>query len=225
MLDKYNVRNATTIVLTTPETNAGRSLVKTIIEHPPISFKPPRYDRDGHETYRVRARSETRYHSRWANYFSMVFVDEASKIKSPASLRHIGIQRLLSRRWVFITATPMINKGTCILGPMSIIWESIVAKVEKMANPEMSKWLSEQVPSLDAYSKASDLSEKEFRRLGVLKPYSAKLLLESENTPLIASCFLLIEQSMVLRRTTAHRSDCTLSESRRDWPRIFCGFR
>jgi hypothetical protein len=67
----------------------------------------------------------------------MVFVDEASKIKSPASLRHIGIQRLLSRRWVFITATPMINKGTCILGPMFIIWESIVAEVEKMANPEI----------------------------------------------------------------------------------------
>jgi hypothetical protein len=128
MLDKYNVRNATTIVLTTPETHAERSLVKTIIEHPPISFKPPRYDCDGHETYRVKARSEIRYHSRWANYFSMVFVDEASKIKSPASLRHIGIQRLLSHRWVFITATPMVNKGTCILGRVSMSKRRIEAR-------------------------------------------------------------------------------------------------
>lgn len=43
------------------------------------------------------------------------------------------------------------------------------------------------------------------RRLALLSPYSAKLLLQSGNRPLIAECFPLIEDLIVLRRTTASR--------------------
>ena len=47
MLDPFDERNSRTIVLTTPETNAERSLVKTEIEHPPVSYTKPKFDSDG----------------------------------------------------------------------------------------------------------------------------------------------------------------------------------
>ncbi|KAI4648529.1 uncharacterized protein J4E79_010151 [Alternaria viburni] len=205
MLDPFDERNSRTIVLTTPETNAERSLVKTEIEHPPVSYTKPKFDSDGNEIYFQKARIEKRYHSRWEKTFSVVIVDEATKIKSPASMRHIAIQRLKANRWVFVTATPMINKGTCILGPMAIIWETLKDRISQQNDTEETKWFREQLPDISVYNKANDLEDDDPHRLGVLNPYSAKLLLESENMPLVATCFPLIEQLMVLRRTTASR--------------------
>lgn len=112
MLDKYDARNARTIFLTTPETNVERSLKHKEIKHPAVSFDPPKYDKDGKERLKVKAWVETQYYSLFRKCFSLVVVDEATKIKTVGSKRHEAIMCLQAPRWIFMTATPMINQGT-----------------------------------------------------------------------------------------------------------------
>ncbi|CAA9966438.1 Helicase C-terminal [Pyrenophora teres f. maculata] len=202
MFDKYDARNASLIFLTTPETNAERSLEKEYIHHPPIAFQPPKYKRDGSEIFRDKKWTEVRYRSRFKKMFSVVFVDEASKIKTPGSVRHLGIQELKARRWVFMTATAMLNQGTCILGPLAIIWESIKETI-KLQDDSTQKWYDEHVGSLSVYTAADKLAHDDVRRLALINPASAKSLLQLKERPIIATCFPLIEDLIVLRRTTA----------------------
>jgi hypothetical protein len=112
MLNKFDPRNARTIFLTTPETNAERSLIKEEVKHPAVSFDPPQFDKHDVEIYKHIAWTETKYRSRFENVFSYVLIDEATKIKTPGSIRHTAIQLLKAKRWAFITATAMINQGT-----------------------------------------------------------------------------------------------------------------
>jgi hypothetical protein len=112
MIDPSDARNARLIFLTTPETNAERSLVKTEIVHPAVSLKPPRFKRNGDEIFECKQWTEIKYSSSLGNVFSVGLVDEATKIKSTNSIRHIAGQKLLAQRWIFMTATAMLNTGT-----------------------------------------------------------------------------------------------------------------
>jgi hypothetical protein len=112
MFDKHDPRNARTIVLTTPETNVERSLVKEEIVHPAKSFDPPEFDKGGKEIFERDERIEFRYHSRFAGVYAAVFIDESTKVKTPGSKRHMAVKLLKARRWIFMTATAMVNQGT-----------------------------------------------------------------------------------------------------------------
>jgi hypothetical protein len=70
MLNKFDPRNARTIFLTTPETNAERSLIKEEVKHPAVSFDPPQFDKHDVEIYKHIAWTETKYRSRFENVFS-----------------------------------------------------------------------------------------------------------------------------------------------------------
>lgn len=69
----------------------------------------------------------------------------------------------------------------------------------------MLEWFNQHVGSISVYEGASKLPKDDIRRLALLNPYSAKILLQSENRPLIAQYYPLLEELCVLRRTTASR--------------------
>jgi hypothetical protein len=98
MLDE---RNSRLIVLSTPETNAERTLVKEKIVHPAISFDLPKFKKNGDEILKLKVSIEIKYHSKWKGVYSVATVEEATKIKSTNSIRHLGVQRLEARRWIF----------------------------------------------------------------------------------------------------------------------------
>jgi hypothetical protein len=64
-------------------------------------------------------------------------------------------------------------------------------------------WIKDRVGSLSVYSDAKELKDDDVRRLALLNPYSLKRLLQSNDRPLIATCFPLLEELIVIRRTTA----------------------
>jgi hypothetical protein len=70
---------------------------------------------------------------------------------------------------------------------------------------DIQKWVTARLGQLSAYSDAAKLDKDDIRRLVVLNPQSAKLLLTSNNSPLIARHYPLIEELIVLRRSTSSR--------------------
>lgn len=123
MFDEFDPRNARTIVLTTPETNVERSLVAEEIVHPAKSFDPPQFDEDRNEIYETKQWVETKYHSRFADVYAAVFIAESTKVKTPGSKRHMAVKLLNARRWIFMTATAMMNQGT-VSDEESSFWKS-----------------------------------------------------------------------------------------------------
>ncbi|KAF2002153.1 hypothetical protein P154DRAFT_618890 [Amniculicola lignicola CBS 123094] len=150
------------------------------------------------------------YKSRLERCFSVVCVDEATKIKTVGSKRQMSISLLKPRRCVFVTATPMINQGVCILGPLSIIWETTERYMALVAPEDVRAWVTDQKGSPDVYDRVDQLArdgskENSLRRLAVLNPWSAKVLLESGDRPLISKNFPMVEDLIMLRRTKSSR--------------------
>ncbi|KAK7897680.1 hypothetical protein LTR67_004310 [Exophiala xenobiotica] len=62
----------------------------------------------------------------WANQFKGLFVhavcDEGHKIKNPRTRVHLTIQTLFARLNWIVTATPMINRVSDLLGYLNIFW-------------------------------------------------------------------------------------------------------
>jgi hypothetical protein len=67
------------------------------------------------------------------------------------------------------------------------------------------EWIQKRIGHLSAYSDAAKLSKTDVRRLVVLNPLSAKALLQCKLSPLIAEHYPLIEDLIVIRRSTSSR--------------------
>jgi hypothetical protein len=117
MLDKYDIRNGQTIFLTTPETHAERSVKEEEILHGAKPFDPPQFvaiGRKKKEVYEADEWTETKQLFPWERVFSLVVVDEATKTKTVGKVRHQAIRALRAKRWIVVTATPMMNQVTII---------------------------------------------------------------------------------------------------------------
>jgi hypothetical protein len=82
---------------------------------------------------------------------------------------------------------------------------STVNDILKAQSKEVQEWCQKYVGTLSVYSEGKKLEKHDVRRLALLSPHSAKILLQSDNRPMIATYFPLIEELCVLRRTTASR--------------------
>jgi hypothetical protein len=112
IFDKHDERNATTIFLTTPETHAERTLRKKKVKHDAVPYEPPKFDSDKRELFEHDAWVEIVRYIRIEGMFSYVCTDEATKIKTVGSKRHLATQLLKAPRYIFMSATPMMNRGT-----------------------------------------------------------------------------------------------------------------
>ncbi|KAL5372897.1 hypothetical protein DPSP01_013126 [Paraphaeosphaeria sporulosa] len=202
MFDQRDQRNAKTIYLTSYETHVSRSLWSETKHHPAVSFNPPAFKKDGTEMYYKEAWEETIYHSYLKDVFGLVINDEASKLKTAGTMRHFATKLLRADRIIHITATPMINTGTCILGLLDIIWSAVVKALN--AQPEdVQEWIFKRVGQLTTFNDVAKLEHSDVRRLAVLNPYTVKALVKSDNRPLIAEFFPMIEELITLRRNQA----------------------
>lgn len=115
VFDQCDARNASTIYLTSYETHVSRSLWQEIKHHAAKSYDPPKFNGKGTEMFRMEAWDEVIYHSYLKDVFGLVINDEASKLKTAGTMRHLATKMLNADRQIHITATPMINTGTvCI---------------------------------------------------------------------------------------------------------------
>lgn len=98
--------------------------------------------------------------------------------------------------------THSTNPQQCILGPLWIIWQSALEIIATLPKKDQD-WIKKRVGFLSAYSDAAKLPKTSICRLVLLNPHSAKQLLQCKNSPLIAQHYPLIEELIVLRRTTS----------------------
>lgn len=91
------------------------------------------------------------------------------------------------------------------MGPTVILWNVIKRIILAKQKAEVQAWINDRLGNIFVYNEAAELNVNDVRRLVVLNSYSVKALLQSKNRPLIVSNSPLVEEMIVLRRTTASR--------------------
>lgn len=108
--DKKNDNAASTILLSSYESHAGRTTFKTVKKTPGQLWDPTRCDAQGKELYRIAPTESTIFETFLRDRFRVVLCDEAQKIKN-ASTRNARAVSLLRAEHVLLgTATPISNR-------------------------------------------------------------------------------------------------------------------
>lgn len=69
----------------------------------------------------------------------------------------------------------------------------------------MKIWVDRHRKTLKVFDEVDKFPEDDPRRLAILEPFSVKLLLKSDDGPLIAKHFPKLEQFIILRRNTSSK--------------------
>ncbi|KFY97411.1 hypothetical protein V500_02085 [Pseudogymnoascus sp. VKM F-4518 (FW-2643)] len=182
--DQSDPRASNVVVLSSPETWAGRTIDEEYIYN----------ESSGKE--------ELVYSSSCQGLFGVAILDEGHRFRSMHTQMFHALQCLKTEFHWFLTGTPVINSINDVVGPMSILWVHVKKVLE--ANVEHATWINANMRTggYGVFTTISNMDKLDIRRLIAMDPLRA-LALFSADLPTISANFKMVDEMFVIRRTLA----------------------
>ncbi|OBT75776.1 hypothetical protein VF21_05558 [Pseudogymnoascus sp. 05NY08] len=180
--DRKDPRAANTVIISSPETWATRTL-------------------DEEEVYNEElCQDETVFSSTCQGRFEIAIMDEGHRYRSTSTQMYYALKHLGADYHWFLTGTPVVNSINDIIGPMTILWA--YAKKTLDDNAEHKSWIESnmKVSGYSIYKAIASMGPFDVRRLFLMDPSRAAILFNADLTT-IAANFRIVDEMFIIRRT------------------------